>query len=72
MQLKSNLSNIQNELLKLYSNDVSEYDLVEIKKILAKYFANRLEESFEDFCQTNNLSSDDLEKWSYEHNRIKN
>ncbi|WKN40806.1 hypothetical protein [Tunicatimonas pelagia] len=35
------LSNLQIELLQLYSQDVSEEDLVAIKRLLAKYFADR-------------------------------
>ncbi len=33
------LSNIQQELLKLYSSDIEEADLLHIKRYLAKYFA---------------------------------
>lgn len=33
------LSNIQQELLKLYSYDITEADLLHIKRYLAKYFA---------------------------------
>ena len=33
------LSNIQQELLKLYSSDIAEADLLHIKRYLAKYFA---------------------------------
>src|SRR5262249_2707301 len=33
------LSNLQQELLKLYSSDISEADLLHIKRYLAKYFA---------------------------------
>ncbi len=33
------LSNLQQELLKLYSSDIPEADLLHIKHYLAKYFA---------------------------------
>jgi len=33
------LSNLQQELLKLYSSDIPEADLLHIKRYLAKYFA---------------------------------
>ncbi|MCB1159911.1 MAG: hypothetical protein H7A25_03545 [Leptospiraceae bacterium] len=39
------LSNIQLELLKLFSNDVKEEDLIQIKKIISTYFANKAIES---------------------------
>jgi hypothetical protein len=35
------LSNIQQELLKLYSSDIAEADLLNIKRYLAKYFASK-------------------------------
>ncbi|HLP46972.1 MAG TPA: hypothetical protein VK469_13545 [Candidatus Kapabacteria bacterium] len=34
------LSNLQIELLKLYSTNLSQDDLLELKRILARYFAN--------------------------------
>lgn len=38
MPLAQPLSNLQQELLKLYSANVSEEDLLHIKKYLAQYF----------------------------------
>ncbi len=35
------LSNLQQELLKLYASNVSEADLLAIKRFLAKYFAEK-------------------------------
>ena len=35
-------SNLQLELLRLYSRDVSDEELVEIKHLLARYFAEKL------------------------------
>jgi hypothetical protein len=35
------MSNLQLELLRLYGNGVSEENLLEIKTILAKYFADK-------------------------------
>ncbi len=39
---KPNFSNVQKELLKLYARDVSEEDLLEIRKLLANYFAKKV------------------------------
>ena len=42
MQSTSNkLSNLQLELLKIYSRDIKDNELLEIKEILARYFANK-------------------------------
>lgn len=35
------LSNLQQELLKLYASDIDEADLVNIKNYLAKYFSGK-------------------------------
>ena len=35
------LSNLQQELLKLYSTDIGEADLLHIKRFLATYFAKK-------------------------------
>jgi hypothetical protein len=47
---KSKLSNLQIELLKLYANDISENSLLEIKQMLAKYFADRTSDLMDQFC----------------------
>ncbi len=39
--LKSPLTNLQLELLKLYSQNIDEKDLVEIKRLIAQYFAEK-------------------------------
>jgi hypothetical protein len=39
MSAATPLSNIQQELLKLYSSDIADSDLLHIKQYLAKYFA---------------------------------
>ena len=38
---KQNLTNLQLELLKLYSFDLTDEELKDIKKIMAYYFANK-------------------------------
>lgn len=41
VQASQKLSNLQLELLKLYGSGVSEEDLLEIKRFLAKYFMKK-------------------------------
>ena len=38
---KPNFSNVQKELLNLYARDVSEEALLEIRQLLANYFAKK-------------------------------
>ena len=41
MDLQTPFSNIQLELLKLYSHGVTDEQLIEIKQLLAEYFAQK-------------------------------
>ncbi len=63
------LSNIQKELLKLYANDVSEETLLEIKQILAHYFAEKASSAMDEFWDENDLSEQTMIDWTNEHNR---
>jgi hypothetical protein len=66
---QTGLSNIQKELLKLYSNNISDEELFEIKLMLSQYFAKRATEAMDKFLDENGISQDTLVKWSHEHNR---
>ncbi len=57
------LSKLQLELLKVYSFNPSNEDLLEIKKMLAKFFANKLTDNVSKSIEEKNISDDDLEKW---------
>ena len=39
--LQKPLSNIQQELLKMFSRDIGNNDLLEIKRLITKYFAKK-------------------------------
>jgi len=57
------LSELQLELLKVYSFNPSNEDLVNIKTMLAKYFANKLTSNVQKAMDGNNITNDDLENW---------
>ncbi len=57
------LSELQLELLKIYSFNPSKEELVEIKRILAKFFANKLTNNIGKAIKENNITDEDLEKW---------
>ncbi|HMS41594.1 MAG TPA: hypothetical protein PKE69_15285 [Pyrinomonadaceae bacterium] len=63
------LSNVQKELLKLYANNVSEETLLEIKQILAKYFAEKATSAMDEFWDENGLTEQTMIDWTNEHNR---
>jgi len=57
------LSELQLELLKVYSFNPSNEDMVNIKTMLAKYFANKLTSNVQKAMDGNNITNDDLENW---------
>ncbi|MGI8467665.1 MAG: hypothetical protein ACR2N3_04360 [Pyrinomonadaceae bacterium] len=65
------LSNLQKELLKLYTNNVSDDTLLEIKQLLANYFADKAASAMDKFWDDNNLTERDMIEWTNEHNRSK-
>ena len=66
------LSNLQKELLKLYANDVSENSLIEIKQILARYFADKATEATDEVWKEKGLTEQKMIDWTNEHNRAEN
>lgn len=65
------LSNIQLELLKVFSFDLSEEQLKEIKDLLSNYFADKITSQMDQLFDENNWGEEQIEKWSNEHMRTK-
>jgi len=65
------LNNIQLELLKLFSIDLSNEQLLEIKDLLSKYFADKITSQMDSLFEENNWDEEQIEKWSKEHMRTK-
>ncbi len=57
------LSNIQIELLKLYSTDISESELLELKEQLSTFFANRAIKEANNIWEKNSLSNETMDEW---------
>ena len=64
---QSGLSNVQLELLKLYANNVSERNLLEIRQLLAVYFAQKATEAMDAEWNNRNLTAEDMKQWASEH-----
>ncbi len=62
-------SNLQFEILKLYSNNVPENQLFEIKLLLGNYFAQKASEKMDEVWNENSLTPHDMINWTNEHNR---
>lgn len=62
-------SNLQLELLKVYSREVEEEDILAIRKILADYFAKKAIENADKVWDQNGWKTEDTKILSKEHNR---
>jgi hypothetical protein len=63
------MSNLQLELLKLYANQVSDEELLEIRRMLGLFFAKKATEEMQKVWETQQLTPADMLKWADEHNR---
>ncbi len=57
------LTDLQLELLKLYSTNLDQRDLLEIKRMLAHFFAPRAIKEADRIGEEKGLSDEDMEKW---------
>jgi hypothetical protein len=57
------LTNLQMELLKLYAVPLSDEQLLEVKEVLADYFAGRLTRHVDELWEQRGLTAADMEQW---------
>jgi hypothetical protein len=57
------LSNIQQELLKLYSSDITEADLLHIKRYLARYFAFKAIGEADEIWDKKGYTNETMAQW---------
>lgn len=62
-QTASKLSPLQLELLKIYSFNPTEKELLEIKNILATFFAHRFIEKVQSAAEKKGISEEILDQW---------
>ncbi len=65
MQSVNHLNDLQLQLLKIFSLDLSEDQLIEIKNILAKYFVDKVDGEIAKL----NISDKQIKEWENEHMR---
>ncbi len=63
------LTNLQLELLKVFSYQISEQDLLNVKDLLAQYFSNKATQEMDDFWETQHLDNPAMDEWLDEHRR---
>jgi len=71
MAAAKKLTNLQLELLKLFSYELKDSQLIEIKDILSNYFANKASDEMDKLWEQNNWSNKTMEDWAEEHMRTK-
>lgn len=54
---------LQQEILRLYSLDLPEADLIEIKDLIGSYLLDKLQNKVDAFVEQNNLTNADFENW---------
>lgn len=57
------LTNLQLEIIKLYATSLENQDLIELKQILAKFFAQKAIAEADKIWAEQNLSQQDMEVW---------
>lgn len=61
---------MQLELLKMFSFNLSKPQLLEIKSMLAAYFAEKITQDIDQLFKENGWGQEKMEEWASEHMRI--
>ncbi len=62
------LSNLQQELLKLYSSNIADADLENVRRFLAKYFADKAIKEADSIWDKKEYNNQTMEQWLNEDN----
>jgi hypothetical protein len=68
---KTTLSNLQVELLQMFKYNLPENQLLEVKKILAEYFAKMATDEVDKLWDKNKWTDATMDTWVNEHLRSK-
>jgi len=63
------LTNLQLELLKIFSYQLNQQQLTDIKNLLANYFAEQATQEMDKLWEENNWDNNTMEEWANEHLR---
>lgn len=69
MTAQKKLTNLQLELLKVFSYDLSREQLLEIRQLLAKYFAQKVDEEMSRLWEEREWTEETMREWANEHLR---
>ena len=62
-EIKLPLSNVQMELMKLYSTGMSDTDLNELKNVLSKFYADKAITAADKVWNEKGFTNNDMDKW---------
>lgn len=68
-QPAASLTNLQLELLKLFSYQLPDEELIEIKKLFSKFFAERLKKGMSQIWKEKGYTQEDMDKWLNDENQ---
>jgi len=63
MELQQPLSNVQEEILKLYPLNLSPEELTELKTLLGKFYALKASRAADQVWEREQLSDDIMDQW---------
>ena len=64
----TNLSSLQLELLKIFSFEPSEKELIEVRKMLADFFMIELQNKINISIEEQNITENEIDSWLYNEN----
>ncbi|MEM7655733.1 MAG: hypothetical protein AAF399_06350 [Bacteroidota bacterium] len=63
------LTNLQLELLRMFSRELSPKQLLEVKQLLVTYFANQVSDQMDALWEERGWTEETMELWTNEHMR---
>lgn len=57
------LSNVQMELLKIFSTGISDSEMDELKAVIANFYAKKATRRADEIWDEKGLTNDDMDKW---------
>ena len=57
------LSNVQIELMKLFRTNLSDQELIELKDLIAKFYADKASAKADEIWDERGLTNEDMDKW---------
>ena len=65
--LNPSLTTLQRELLDVLALDLPDDEIREVKRLLARHFAERAADGFDAFAASRGLTTDDTDGWAFDH-----